>query len=646
MKHVVVGTAGHIDHGKTELVKALTGVDTDRLKEERERGITTDLGFAPLVLGSGLTIGFVDVPGHERFIKNMLAGVWGIDLVLLVIAADESIKSQTREHFEICSLLRVPRGLVALTKIDLVEPELVELGTLEIREFTQGSFLSEAPIVPVSSRTGEGLERLKDAIALGAGSIDPGRPSSLLRLPVDRSFSAKGFGTVVTGTLVSGEISEGDEVSVYPQGASCRVRGLQVHGAVVKQARAGQRTAVNLQGIDTTSASRGHVVARPGEMRSSSLMDVKLKLLATAPGPLKDLARVRFHQGTCELLARVKLLGEGAGAAPRQLDPGGETFAQIRLERPGLCLPSDRFVIRRYSPTVTIGGGVVLDTHPVKHKGPAGRDLIERLSRLEAADALQALRVYLEGEPGGAALTELAVRSGRTAAEVEDLLRPLAKDGSVFISSEGRPATVIGREAAVALEARVTETLGRYHRSNPLREGMPREELREQALKTVAPETARLVMERLARQGAVKAQKDWVSLAGHAVTLSEEDSGMMRVLEDAFLRDGLNPPVLEDLVRSGGLDAKKAERVMRLMLSMGTLVKVGDGRFFHSQVIEKLKRRLWDLLPSRRVIDIGTFKELTGTSRKNAIPLLEHLDAMKVTRRVGSDREILPPSGG
>jgi selenocysteine-specific elongation factor len=308
MKHVVVGTAGHIDHGKTELVKALTGVNTDRFKEEQERGITIDIGFAPLPLGPDLTAGFVDVPGHEKFVKNMLAGIWGIDLVLLVIAADESIMPQTREHFEICSLLRVKRGLVALTKIDLVDADIAELAALEVRDFVRGSFLEEAPILPVSSRTGAGIDRLKAEIGEAARQIEPGRPSSLLRLPVDRAFSMRGFGTVVTGTLVSGTIAEGDEVAVYPEGKVCRARGLQVHNAPVTEARAGQRTAVNLGGIDTSEVERGHVLGRPGQMRPSCLLDVKLKLLATAPGPLKDLGRVRFHQGTSELLARVRLL--------------------------------------------------------------------------------------------------------------------------------------------------------------------------------------------------------------------------------------------------------------------------------------------------------------------------------------------------
>jgi selenocysteine-specific elongation factor len=641
MRHVVVGTAGHIDHGKTELVKALTGINPDRLKEEQERGITIDIGFAPLPIGPDLTVGFVDVPGHEKFVKNMLAGVWGIDLVLLVISADESIMPQTREHFEICSLLRVPRGLIALTKIDLVDSDLRELAALEVREFVRGSFLESAPIVPVSARTGEGLDALREAIGSLAQQGEPGRGGSLLRLPVDRAFSIRGFGTVVTGTLVSGRLAEADEVALYPGGAASRVRGLQVHGRSVGEARAGQRTAVNLHGLDAAAVSRGDVLGRPGELASTSLLDVSLSLLSSAPAPLKDLARVRFHQGTSELLARVKLLDRA------RLEPGEEGFAQLRLERPGCCLPSDRFVLRRYSPPVTIGGGSILDIQPAKHRGHGDRALPERLERLRRAPPEQALMIYLEGEPSGCRLTALAVRAGRTAAEAAALLQDASRSGRVVAVGEGAGRVMMTAEAMTALEQKVTGTLARYHAAHPLRPGMPREELRERALGSLPSDVSRAVLERLGAAGAIVERRDaTVHAAGHQVTLTDEDERAREQLEAAFARDELNPPDLAEVIRAHGMEARRADRLVALLLSEGRLLRLGDGRLYAVAAVERLKRRLWELRPEKPVIDIGFFKEMTGTSRKSAIPLLEYLDAVKVTRRRGSDREILPPPGG
>jgi selenocysteine-specific elongation factor len=641
MRHVVVGTAGHIDHGKTQLVKALTGINPDRLKEEQERGITIDIGFAPLPLGPDLTVGFVDVPGHEKFVKNMLAGVWGIDLVLLVVAADESIMPQTREHFEICSLLRVPRGLIALTKIDLVDADLRELAAMEVREFVRGSFLENAPVVPVSARTGEGLDDLRSAIRSLAQQGEPGRGGAVMRLPIDRAFSIRGFGTVITGTLVSGRLAEADEVALYPGGATTRVRGLQVHGQPVREARPGQRTAVNLHGMDAAAVSRGDVMGRPGELTSTSLLDVTLSLLASAPAPLKDLARVRFHQGTSELLARVKLLDR-----PR-LEPGDEALAQLRLERPGCCLPSDRFVLRRYSPPVTIGGGTILDIQPAKHRGAGDPVLLGQLERLREAPPQQALMIYLEGEPAGCRLTALAMRAGRTAAEAAGLLEDAVRSGRVVSIGEGAGRVVMTAEAMTALEQKVTGTLSRYHAAHPLRPGMPREELRERALGPLPSDVSRATLDRLGVRGAIVERRDaTVHLAGHQVTLTDEEERAREQLEAAFVRDELNPPDLADVIQAHRLESRRADRLVALLLSEGRLVRLGDGRLYATEAVERLKRKLWDLRQERPVIDIGFFKEMTGTSRKNAIPLLEYLDAVKVTRRRGSDREILPPPGG
>ncbi|MFQ5701095.1 MAG: selenocysteine-specific translation elongation factor [Acidobacteriota bacterium] len=642
VKHVVVGTAGHIDHGKTELVRALTGINTDRFKEEQERGITIDIGFAPLSLGPDLTVGFVDVPGHEKFVKNMLAGVWGIDLVLLVVAADESVKPQTREHFDICSLLRVKRGLIAVTKTDLVEPDLIDLVTLEVREFVHGSFLQDAPVVPVSAKTREGLERLKAALAEAARRTEPGRASSLLRMPVDRSFSVRGFGTVVTGTLISGRMAEGDEVAIFPEGRRCRVRGIQVYNRPVAEASAGRRTAVNLQGVEAGAVGRGQVLAGPDELLPSSLLDVKVFLLPGAPRPLKDLHRVRFHQGTSELFARVKLLGAS------EIAPGREAYAQLRMERPACCTPGDRFVLRRYSPTTTIGGGVVLDIHPRKHRGRAGPDLLQRLAILDRdGGGVESLKVWIEEETTGIRLPDLALRAGQTIGEVETRLEKILRDERVLRAGEGRASLLIGQHRVESFEAGVLDGLDSYHRANPLRRGMPREELKARVFGAGGGgDLTRLVLERLTRGGKIDIQRDVIRLRSHHVALSAEDEGRRQALEETFRRRGLNPPTLEEAARENRLEPGRAEKLLHLLLSDGRLVRIRDGKVFHAEAIEGLKSKLWEMLPSCRVIDIGSFKQLTGTSRKNAIPLLEHLDAVHVTRRVGSDREILPPARG
>ncbi|RMG48984.1 MAG: selenocysteine-specific translation elongation factor, partial [Acidobacteria bacterium] len=357
MKHIIVGTAGHIDHGKTELVKALTGIDADRLKEEKERGITIDIGFAFLTMGD-TRFGFVDVPGHERFVKNMLAGVHGIDLVLLVVAADESIMPQTREHFDICRLLRVKSGLIAITKVDLVDEELLQLVEEEVRDFVRGSFLDGAPIIRVSARTGVGLEELKAALVNLGERIQERQSNAVPRLPIDRVFTKRGFGTVVTGTLVSGTLREGESVEILPRQMGATIRGLQVHNKPVEVAHAGERTAVNLQGVGVEDLQRGDVLVPPRRFRPTSMLDARLELLPTAPQPIENRTRVRFHIGTAEIMARVILLDR------ESLRPGDAALVQFRLERPTFAVAGDRFIIRRYSPQTTVGGGVILDPLP------------------------------------------------------------------------------------------------------------------------------------------------------------------------------------------------------------------------------------------------------------------------------------------
>ncbi len=638
-RHVVAGTAGHIDHGKSRLVKALTGTDPDRLKEEKERGITIDLGFANLVLDDGTTVGFVDVPGHERFVKNMLAGVGGIDLVLLVIAADESIMPQTREHFDICRLLNIPRGIIVLTKSDLAGEDMIDLVRLEVRDFVAGSFLENAPVVAVSSRTGEGMGDLKSALQRVAGEV-PVRPESgVLRLPVDRAFSIKGFGTVVTGTLIAGRIREGDEVVLLPGGATARVRGLQAHNRSTAVALPGQRTAVNLQGIDVGAIARGDLLTTPGLLKPSRLLDVELQCLEGAPTPIKDMARVRLHHGTAEVMARVKLL-DG-----REVPPGSQGFAQLRLERPVAALPGDRFILRRYSPAITIGGGTILHNRPAKLR-PTSEGARERFAHLaDASPAGRLMALIEEAGPAGIDTTVLRTLTGLDDALTTRLLEPLIGSGEVTALPTS-PRRFLSRSVFEALVRGVTGALEEFHIREPLKEGLPREEIRTRLFRDSHPDVFRCVLARLSESKTIRADKDLAALATHRIALSPGDALLLQQIESRFAAAGANPPAPDEVFSGLATDPRQGERLFHLLLSRGRLVRIPDGKVFHVQAIEDLKRRLWERRAQSPRIDISEFKEMSGTSRKNAIPLLEHFDQTHVTRREGNSRLILPPAPG
>ncbi len=637
-RQIVVGTAGHIDHGKSLLIRALTGIDPDRLKEEKERGITIDIGFANLVLADGTRVGFIDVPGHERFVKNMLAGVGGIDLVLLVIAADESVKPQTREHFDICRLLHIRHGLIVLTKADLVESDILDLVRLEVREFVSGSFLESAPVVAVSSRTGSGLNDLKAALQEAAARI-PARPATgLLRLPVDRSFSIKGFGSVVTGTLIAGTIQEGGEVAVLPKRMTARVRGLEVFNKPTTLALPGQRTAVNLQGVDAGTIERGDVLTEPGVLEPSYLLDVSLEVLASAPAALKNLARVRFHHGTLEAMARVKLLEGGA------IPPGGKAFAQLRLEVPVAALPGDRCIVRRYSPPLTIGGGTVLHNRPAKLKSSTAgaRDRFVSLADPSAACRLRAL--VEEAGPQGIDAAALRARTGLDQEEVAGHLEGAVQRGELVALPTSVRRYLAGT-VYQALSRKVLATLQEFHRKEALKEGFPREELRTRVFSRSHADVFRCLLADLAGRGAIRMEKERVALATHRIALAPQESALMEQIESAFARGGANPPDLDEVVAGLKADPGQAIRLYHLLLARGRLVRIQDGKVFHTEALEDLKRRLWELRARSPVIDISEFKDLSGTSRKNAIPLLEHFDQVRVTRREGNRRVILPPPG-
>lgn len=616
MKNIIVGTAGHIDHGKTTLVRALTGIDTDRLKEEKRRGISIDLGFAHLD-HAGVRFGFVDVPGHERFVRNMLAGAGGIDAVILVIAADESIKPQTREHFDICRLLGVRHGLIALTKADAVDPGLLELARLETADFVAGSFLEGAPIIPVSGVTGLGLGHLRDALAALAARI-PGRdPNGVFRLPIDRSFSLHGFGTVVTGTLLSGTVHVEEEVEVYPAARLLRVRGVQVHGGAVPSASAGQRTAVNLPGVEASDLRRGMVLAPPGLFLPTRAIDCRFDLLPSAP-PLKHRAPIHFHAGTAEVEAEVRML---RGSAP--LQPGASGYLRLLLRDPLLLLPGDRFIARMFSPVVTIGGGQVIDNAPSPHlRKPAALD---RLPVLESASLPARLAAWASEEETGAAVSALAARAGVRPAEV---LQAAPQAGLVQLK-DAEPR-LVPRQAIAAVVSRLTFALEEFHKQNPLLPGLPR---------AAAPAPPFLVEAALASTPALIAEGETLRLQSFRPRLQAEEDAAAARMEGLFRDAGLAVPSVPEVLAQSGLDAARARTLLQLLLRNGALVKVAPELIYHRDAVESLKRALSARRGQR--FAVPEFKEWTGVSRKYAIPLLEFLDRERLTRREGDKRLVL-----
>jgi selenocysteine-specific elongation factor len=635
---VVVGTAGHIDHGKSALVRALTGTDPDRLKEEQARGITIDLGFAHAEVGD-VSLAFVDVPGHERFVKNMLAGAGGVDLVMLVVAADESVMPQTREHFQICRLLHVPAGLIVLTKSDLADDDMLEIARMDVAELAAGSFLEGAPVVAVSSKTGAGLDAVRDALATLARSIPERGREGAARLPIDRVFSVKGFGTVVTGTLVAGELGEGQELMAVPRGLPVKVRGLQVHGAATPSAAAGRRVAVNIGGVDVGDLARGDTLAQPGTLEPTQRLDAVVDLLGDAR-PLKHGARVRFHQGTTELLGRVAIAAarNGEGSAT-EIAPGASAFVRIRLERPAALTRGDRFILRAYSPSVTIGGGVVLDPHPppTAIRTAAG---IARFGRIDHAAAIDTAVMSFIEERGGAGLKRRALtsRAGLDDAAAVAVADRLTRAGQVTPVGDLLVATAVierlSRELVAALQA--------HHKAQPLSEGLPREEARERLFGKAAPAIFEHVLGALAAARQVAA-RDRLALAEHQVSLSPEEAAASDALSRVYLEAGLAPPDLAGAAGVARVSTAVADRVTKLLLRQKTLVKL-DVLLFHTDTLARLKDEVRALKGSGAGgarVDVAAFKERYGISRKYAIPLLEYLDRERVTRRVGDARIVL-----
>jgi selenocysteine-specific elongation factor len=648
MKSIIIGTAGHIDHGKTTLVKALTGIDTDRLEEEKRRGITIDLGFAHLELaapsGEKLRLGFVDVPGHERFVRNMLAGVGGIDLVLLVVAADESIKPQTREHFEICRLLSIPRGITVITKADMVDADTLNVVKLEIDEFMRDSFLdtSHAPVVAVSALTGAGLEELKKEIARLAVEIPSRDTETLFRLPIDRVFVMKGFGPVVTGTLIAGKVRKEEEVVVFPARQRVRVRGVQVHGSATDQAIAGQRTALNLAGVQVEELARGMTLAPPDVLDTSQRIDVQLSLLKDAR-PMKSRARVHLHVFTVETIAGVTFHEatfhqatpqESTFNEANQLKPGSTAFARLRTASPILVLPGDHLILRQFSPVVTIGGAVVLDAFPLRRqKKEATLKFLQAMASGPLAEKLLA-RIHRRASDGltvADAVRETGLRHSALKPVFATLLeqKQVVQAGELLVASSAFSAA---RERAVAV-------LDTFHKANPLVAGISKEELREKL--GLQAGVLEAVLNEMVRERKVEVAGEQIKLAGRGVALKDDEAKAKQEIEKAFSSAGLKVPALKEVLASLPVDKNRAQKLVTLLLRDRVLVKLTDDLVFHQTAIQGLRQILADYKTKSPKIDVAKFKDLTGISRKYAIPLLEYLDRERVTRRVGDERVIL-----
>lgn len=635
---IIVGTAGHIDHGKTALVKALTGVDADRFPEEKKRGITIDIGFAELDLGD-LRIGFVDVPGHEKFVKNMLAGASGIELVLLIIASDEGVMPQTREHFEICRLLETKTGLIVLTKKDLVDEEFLELVKIETAELVENSFLENAPVIAVSAKSGEGIEKLKTVIKNIAATIPERKNDSVSRLPIDRSFTVKGFGAVVTGTLATGEIAEGTEMELLPNGKNVRVRGVQTYGNSVKTAKAGQRTAVNLGGVDHAEIERGMVLTEKEILRPTQIFDAEIEVLKTSKRALKSRQRIRVHIGTIEALARVQILND-----ENEIAAGEKDFAQVRLEIPIVCVPNERFIIRQYSPQMTIAGGKVLDNLAAKRKRKDIESARKYLQNLLEADKAKQIKFYLEtANENGMTFRDLQART----AFRKEILQTVIKENLEKKSIVEAENFFIARTPFENLKAKTFSRIESFHKKEPLAKGILRETLREKIFAHLPPEIFRAVLTNLETEKKIASEKDIVRHASHNLELSNDEKILRDKISKIFTDAKLEVPKLEDVltdaIKTVKSDKNHARKIFQLLVNSGEIVKITDEFYFSRAATDNLISKLRGFAGKTedRLIDVAAFKDLAGISRKYAIPLLEYFDRERITRRAGDKRLIL-----
>ena len=633
MKQIILGTAGHIDHGKTSLIKAVTGIDTDRLKEEKQRGITIELGFASLDLSNGQHLGIVDVPGHEKFVKNMVAGATGIDIVLMVIAADEGVMPQTREHMEICTLLGVQHGFVALTKIDMVDEEWLELAIEDVRDFTRNTFLEDAPIVPVSSVSGDGLDQFRDTLNRISTEVPERSRTTLFRLPIDRVFTMKGFGTVITGTLVSGRVKVGEDIMIYPTGIQSKVRGLQVHNESVEEAGAGMRTAINFQGLEKSAVNRGQVLSKPGALQTSYMIDVAVNILKSNKKAIKNRTLVRFHTGTSEILGNLVLLDRD------EVNPGDAVVAQMRLDEPVALVKDDRFVIRSYSPVRTIGGGTVLNPIPPKHKRFKA-DIIEGLSRMQTATPELLVELHAEQAAGrGVGFSELGIMTNATEKNLDKIVQNLlSKKTLVVLDREARQ--YIHENTLQQIRNKLLRLLGDYHQKSPLKAGMPKEELKSKLPPNLSPKLFNLCLQQMVKSGDVVQEEDNLRLTSHKVSLGADQKDIRKKLLDTYRNSGLQPPYFKEVVKTFKLSGQQVKDVLMLLLEEGQIIKVKEDLYFDTDTVASLQKRLVQHLKDKGEITTPQFKEMTGASRKYVIPLIEYFDAKNVTIRIGDIRKL------
>ncbi|MGZ3580421.1 MAG: selenocysteine-specific translation elongation factor [Syntrophales bacterium] len=631
MKHFIIGTAGHVDHGKTALIKAITGIDTDRLKEEKERGISIELGFASLNLPDGRTFGIVDVPGHERFIRNMVSGASGIDMVIMVIAADEGVMPQTREHLHICSLLGIKKGLVALTKADMVADEWLDLVKDDVHEFLKGTFLEASPVVPVSSITGAGIEELLDALGRVAADIQGESDAGIFRLPVDRTFTMKGFGTVVTGTLISGDIELGEDVEILPPGVTAKVRGIQIHNQSVTVAEAGQRTAINLQGVEKDTIARGDVLARPRTLKPSMRLDICMEYLSNNSRKLKNRNLVRFHVGTNEVIGRIILLDR------EDVEPGAKASAQVVLESPIVAMARDRFVIRSYSPVTTIGGGMIVDPLPKKHKGKSDRVNHEIDLLHDGSDTERAGIILERSGIEGIGISELEMRTGIHQSILKDILGTLSSKKQVVVV-DADESRIVSASIYQNLQDRILLEMRAYHERYPLKEGISKEELRSTAGQFARQRLFNMAVRGLEKRGEIVVERENLRLSAHRVDLKGELEDLRNKIGETYMDAGITPPTIKELMEKFAGQRSLAESVINVMLKEGSLIKINEDLYFHKEVLTRLREDYKALLVRDGKATPASMKELTGLSRKFIIPLMEYFDITKLTIRAGDHR--------
>lgn len=629
MAHTIIGTAGHIDHGKTLLVKGLTGTDTDRTPEETARGITIELGFA--FYGEHATI--IDVPGHERFVKTMVAGVSTIDVALFVIAADDGVMPQSREHLDVLELLGVERGVIALNKVDLADDDWLDLVEEDIRELVSGTFLEEAPIVRVSAISMQGMDELKQQLELTIAHTSEKRSEGPFRLSVDRAFSAKGFGLVCTGTVLSGSLSKGDELEALPAGKEVRTRSLQRHGEEVDAVSAGDRAAVNIVGQERLPIQRGDVLAEPGSLAPSSMLDARLRLVSSCPKELEHRTRVRLHLGTCEVMARVVLLEQD------RLQPGEDGLVQLRLESPVAAAWGDRFVIRRYSPPLTIGGGLILEAHPAKHRRTEC-GLVERLKAIESGDGAEVVEAKLAGTSSGiASLLKLGSDMGLTGEQVHQLAAELVSDGRALRLTVDQEDSLVHAARWNEITTGIVEMLAAFHEQTPLAKGLNREDLRRQLGRYVPPSLFQRVMESMMRDGRIAIEGSLVRSADHRIQFSGAEEQLKQQIETILQKVTLDQvPDVKELAHQAGTDSARVEVILRALEGLGQVTFLEGTLVLHMTTIDEVRQRLREYLQAHSEITVSGFRDLIGSNRRYALALLNRFDGDGTTQRNGDVR--------